>query len=294
VLPVRRRRPPLARLRPAAQAQDVPPLPGGGPPFARVPPGSPGRLRRCRRRRLLQGAYPFVPFSSCVRLLTRHSSCPASSQCGKPGHIARSCPEAGGAYGGAGAGGFTSGFGGPAKTCYNCGGQGHIAAACTSPQTGGGFSRGAGGGACYSCGQVRTRSLPPVVSPRCVADLFLSSFPARPHCRCLPVALGCRRLWPARPARRRCLLRLRRGRPHGPRLPRRPCPEVVLLVRPARPHLGRLPDRHGCLKRSLSSSTSMLPLLTSLSPPTPISRFSRGRLLSRSRSSSPFHSSLLL
>lgn len=97
----------------------------------------------------------------CARLTDIFPS-PSFSQCGKPGHIARSCPE-GGAYGQAG--GFSN-FGGPAKTCYNCGGQGHIAAACTSPPSGG-FSRGAGGGACYSCGQVRLF----------FSSLFFSRFP---------------------------------------------------------------------------------------------------------------------
>ncbi len=41
------------------------------------------------------------------------------------GHIARNCTKAGfgGSYGGGGAGGFGGGAG---KTCYSCGGYGHM------------------------------------------------------------------------------------------------------------------------------------------------------------------------
>jgi cellular nucleic acid-binding protein len=49
-----------------------------------------------------------------------------SSQCGEVGHIARNCSK-GGSYGG----GFNSGYGGGGgfggqKTCYSCGGIGHL------------------------------------------------------------------------------------------------------------------------------------------------------------------------
>ena len=52
-------------------------------------------------------------------------------QCGEMGHISRECPRGGapggGGYGG-GAGGYGGGFGGGAstKTCYSCGGYGHM------------------------------------------------------------------------------------------------------------------------------------------------------------------------
>jgi cellular nucleic acid-binding protein len=47
-------------------------------------------------------------------------------QCGDIGHIARNCPK-GGPYGGGGynSGGYGGGYGGP-KTCYSCGGIGHL------------------------------------------------------------------------------------------------------------------------------------------------------------------------
>ncbi|ROV98806.1 hypothetical protein VPNG_08393 [Cytospora leucostoma] len=52
-------------------------------------------------------------------------------QCGEVGHIARNCPKSGGGFGaGAGAGGYGGGygggFGGQQKTCYSCGGIGHM------------------------------------------------------------------------------------------------------------------------------------------------------------------------
>lgn len=51
-------------------------------------------------------------------------------QCGEVGHIARNCPKSGGGYGGGyggGGGGYGGGFGGGnQKTCYSCGGIGHM------------------------------------------------------------------------------------------------------------------------------------------------------------------------
>jgi cellular nucleic acid-binding protein len=54
-----------------------------------------------------------------------------ASQCGEVGHIARNCPKGGSSYGGGGGGGgFNSGYGGGGgfgqKTCYSCGGIGHM------------------------------------------------------------------------------------------------------------------------------------------------------------------------
>lgn len=40
------------------------------------------------------------------------------------GHIARNCTKAG--YGGSYGGGGGAGFGGAGKTCYSCGGFGHM------------------------------------------------------------------------------------------------------------------------------------------------------------------------
>jgi cellular nucleic acid-binding protein len=56
-------------------------------------------------------------------------SADTTSQCGEVGHIARNCPK-GSSYGGGG-GGFNSGYGGGQggfgqKTCYSCGGIGHM------------------------------------------------------------------------------------------------------------------------------------------------------------------------
>lgn len=45
------------------------------------------------------------------------------------GHIARNCPKAvayGGSYGGGGGGSFGAAGGGAGKTCYSCGGYGHM------------------------------------------------------------------------------------------------------------------------------------------------------------------------
>lgn len=43
------------------------------------------------------------------------------SQCGEMGHIARNCTKS--SYGGSYGGGFGGGAG---KTCYSCGGYGHM------------------------------------------------------------------------------------------------------------------------------------------------------------------------
>lgn len=49
------------------------------------------------------------------------------SQCGEVGHIARNCPKGGSSFGG---GGYGGGYGGGGfnqnKTCYSCGGVGHM------------------------------------------------------------------------------------------------------------------------------------------------------------------------
>ncbi|KXN81272.1 26S proteasome regulatory subunit rpn-8 [Leucoagaricus sp. SymC.cos] len=61
-------------------------------------------------------------------------------RCGKPGHIARACPES-----------TSSGYGafnnGSQKTCYNCGGVGHMSRDCTQNSNQGSGSR------CYNCSQ---------------------------------------------------------------------------------------------------------------------------------------------
>ncbi|KAI0196973.1 zinc knuckle domain-containing protein [Astrocystis sublimbata] len=68
-----------------------------------------------------------------------------TSACGKIGHIARSCPDAGyggNSYGGGGGyGGGYGGGGGQGKTCYSCGGYGHMSRECVN------------GSKCYNCGE---------------------------------------------------------------------------------------------------------------------------------------------
>lgn len=53
---------------------------------------------------------------------------PTLLQCGKPGHIARSCPEGygGGAYNNNSYGGYSGAGAQSSKTCYSCGGFGHM------------------------------------------------------------------------------------------------------------------------------------------------------------------------
>ena len=57
-----------------------------------------------------------------------------SFQCGEVGHIARNCTKGGSSFGGGGGGGgYGGGYGGGGgggynqnKTCYSCGGVGHM------------------------------------------------------------------------------------------------------------------------------------------------------------------------
>mmetsp|Transcript_15470 Transcript_15470/g.29960 ORF Transcript_15470/g.29960 Transcript_15470/m.29960 type:complete len:90 (+) Transcript_15470:90-359(+) len=65
--------------------------------------------------------------------------------CGGTGHIARNCPEASTNEGGfQGRGNFRP------KTCFNCGGEGHISRNCpTSPSEGG--AAGGNSRACFNC-----------------------------------------------------------------------------------------------------------------------------------------------
>lgn len=70
---------------------------------------------------LALSATRWVPSIRCrVPLLTHWT------QCGEIGHIARNCSKGGAPYGGGYGGGGYGGGGFGGKTCYSCGGIGHV------------------------------------------------------------------------------------------------------------------------------------------------------------------------
>merc|ERR1712021_66527 len=72
--------------------------------------------------------------------------------CGEEGHISRECPQPRDENSSKGKGGGK----GKAKTCYNCGEEGHISRECPQPRNES-SGKGGGGGAdnrsCYNCGE---------------------------------------------------------------------------------------------------------------------------------------------
>jgi len=80
--------------------------------------------------------------------------------CGKEGHISRDCEEA-----------PTDGNNRSSnKACYNCGKDGHLSRDCPEERAEGGNNRSGGGGsrgACYNCGEVS-----PMITSRMIPSIL--------------------------------------------------------------------------------------------------------------------------